>query len=61
MYFVNTDKSSSPQSLWYGLYQGLTDWAVLPIKRARKEGVKGFIKGFFMGLGSIVFKPAAGK
>ena len=43
------------------MYQVLTDWFMLPIKGARKEGVKGTVKGFFMGLGSIVFKPAAGK
>ena len=34
---------------------------MLPIKLSRKEGIKGFFKGFLMGLGSLVFKPAAGK
>lgn len=40
---------------------GLTDWLVLPYKGARKQGVAGFLKGFFKGVANIVFKPAAGK
>ncbi|KAI2470359.1 hypothetical protein F4781DRAFT_430382 [Annulohypoxylon bovei var. microspora] len=46
--------------LWFGLIDGLTDWFVLPYKCARKGGVKGFFKGCARGLGSILFKPAAG-
>ncbi|KAI0138594.1 hypothetical protein F4776DRAFT_662965 [Hypoxylon sp. NC0597] len=51
---------ASIQALWFGLLDGLTDWFVLPYKGARKEGVIGFFKGFAKGLGSIMFKLAAG-
>ncbi|RYP91095.1 hypothetical protein DL770_002799 [Monosporascus sp. CRB-9-2] len=49
------------ESLWFGLFQGLTDWVVLPYKGAKSEGVVGCIKGFCKGIWSFVFKPAAGK
>ncbi|RYP60972.1 hypothetical protein DL771_010301 [Monosporascus sp. 5C6A] len=49
------------ESLWFGLYRGLTDWVVLPYKGAKSEGVVGCIKGFCKGISSFVFKPAAGK
>ncbi|KAK7753290.1 hypothetical protein SLS62_004809 [Diatrype stigma] len=51
---------ASLDSLWYGIWNGLTDWLVLPYKGARKEGVAGFFKGFFRGLANLAFKPAAG-
>ncbi|OTB01390.1 hypothetical protein M426DRAFT_323527 [Hypoxylon sp. CI-4A] len=44
----------------FGLFDGMTDWVVLPVKGAKKEGVKGFFKGIPKGFASIVFKPAAG-
>ncbi|KAI0007776.1 hypothetical protein F4779DRAFT_490149 [Xylariaceae sp. FL0662B] len=46
--------------LWFGLYDGLTDWVTLPYKCARKEGVKGFFKGFAQGLFNIPLKPITG-
>ncbi|RYP09266.1 hypothetical protein DL765_008491 [Monosporascus sp. GIB2] len=49
------------ESLWFGLFQGLTDWVVLPYKGAKSEGVLGCIKGFCKGIWSFAFKPAAGK
>ncbi|KAL7626506.1 hypothetical protein AAE478_003278 [Parahypoxylon ruwenzoriense] len=52
---------ASFECLWFGLYDGLTDWFILPYKGARKEGVKGFCKGCAKGFGSIMFKLSAGK
>ncbi|RYP03310.1 hypothetical protein DL764_005228 [Monosporascus ibericus] len=49
------------ESFWFGLFQGLTDWVMLPYKGAKSEGVLGCIKGFCKGICSFVFKPAAGK
>ncbi|KAI1803511.1 hypothetical protein F4811DRAFT_553741 [Daldinia bambusicola] len=48
------------QYFLYGLLDGLTDWFVLPYKCAKKDGFLGVFKGFFQGLGSIVFKIGAG-
>ncbi|RYP51906.1 hypothetical protein DL768_002874 [Monosporascus sp. mg162] len=48
------------ESLWFGLFQGLTDWAVLPYKGVKSEGAVGCIKGFCKGIWSFAFKPAAG-
>ncbi|RYP61759.1 hypothetical protein DL769_007565 [Monosporascus sp. CRB-8-3] len=49
------------ESLWFGLFQGLTDWVVLPYKGAKSEGVLGCVKGFCKSIWSFAFKPAAGK
>ncbi|KAI1081932.1 hypothetical protein F5B20DRAFT_578708 [Whalleya microplaca] len=46
--------------LFFGIWDGATDWITLPYKCARKEGFKGFFKGFAQGLGNIIFKPASG-
>ncbi|KAK8074059.1 hypothetical protein PG994_004958 [Apiospora phragmitis] len=47
--------------LWYGFYDGLTDWVTLPHKAARDGGgVPGCLKGFLRGLANIFFKLSAG-
>ncbi|OTB17772.1 hypothetical protein K445DRAFT_315526 [Daldinia sp. EC12] len=48
------------QYFLYGLLDGSTDWFVLPYKCARKDGFLGFFKGIIQGIGSIIFKTAAG-
>jgi hypothetical protein len=49
------------QSFGYGISDGLKDFFVQPVIGARKEGGKGFIKGFGKGMGNVVCKPTAGK
>ncbi|KAH9909592.1 hypothetical protein F4778DRAFT_775510 [Xylariomycetidae sp. FL2044] len=51
---------ASIRFLCMGIWYGLTDWVVVPYKMAKLQGVKGFFKGFPMGFGSMVFKPASG-
>ncbi|KAK7917727.1 hypothetical protein PG985_011335 [Apiospora marii] len=47
--------------LWYGFYDGLTDWITLPYKAVRDGGgVQGCLKAFLQGLANIVFKLSAG-
>ncbi|KAK8102294.1 UDP-glucose-sterol transferase [Apiospora sp. TS-2023a] len=47
--------------LWYGLYDGLTDWVTLPYKAARDGGgTQACLKGFLQGLANIVLKSIAG-
>ncbi|XXG96816.1 hypothetical protein Hte_003107 [Hypoxylon texense] len=52
--------AASFEVLWFGLFDGLTDWVTLPYKGGKKEGAKGFFKGIGKGFGSLIFKPAAG-
>ncbi|OJD30142.1 glycosyltransferase family 1 protein [Diplodia corticola] len=44
----------------YGLYDGITGIFVQPVKGAKEEGAKGFVKGCVKGVGGAVCKPAAG-
>ncbi|EKG14389.1 hypothetical protein MPH_08378 [Macrophomina phaseolina MS6] len=44
----------------YGLYDGITGFFVQPVKGAKEEGAKGFVKGVVKGVGGVVCKPAAG-
>lgn len=46
--------------MWFGLFDGITDWVYLPYIGAKKQGAKGFFKGLAKGFGSLLFKPAAG-
>ncbi|KAK8877554.1 UDP-glucose-sterol transferase [Apiospora arundinis] len=49
------------QALWFGVYDGGTDWVILPYKAVRDgEGIQGGLKGFLQGLANAVFKPVAG-
>jgi hypothetical protein len=48
------------RALGMGLVHGLSGIFVDPYKGAKKEGVKGFLKGVGKGLIGVVAKPAAG-
>ncbi|KAI1781354.1 hypothetical protein F4818DRAFT_436545 [Hypoxylon cercidicola] len=52
--------AASGEVLWFGLFDGLTDWITLPYKGGKKEGAKGFFKGIGKGVGSFIFKLSAG-
>lgn len=43
------------------MYDGIAGFFVQPVKGAKEEGTKGFVKGFVKGVGGLAVKPAAGK
>ncbi|KAK3201264.1 hypothetical protein GRF29_185g353104 [Pseudopithomyces chartarum] len=44
----------SGKALGYGIYDGIKDFFVMPIKGAKKEGAAGAGKGFCKGLGNMI-------
>ncbi|KAH8886694.1 UDP-Glycosyltransferase/glycogen phosphorylase [Thozetella sp. PMI_491] len=52
--------SAAGKGLGQGVFDGVTGFFTQPVDGARKEGPKGFLKGFGKGVGGLVFKPAAG-
>ncbi|KAI1344801.1 hypothetical protein F5Y15DRAFT_6059 [Xylariaceae sp. FL0016] len=48
------------QHLFLGVYDGLVGLVLLPVKGAKKEGLKGFFKGVGKGFGGLLLKPVYG-
>ncbi|PNY24018.1 Sterol 3-beta-glucosyltransferase UGT80B1 [Tolypocladium capitatum] len=50
---------ASRKEFLYGLYDGVTGVVRLPVRGARRDGVRGFVKGSGMGLTGLVLKTTA--
>ncbi|KAJ3037692.1 hypothetical protein HDV00_001414 [Rhizophlyctis rosea] len=55
-----TGAKESGKALFFGIYDGVSDFIMKPIEGGKKEGAKGAAKGFAVGSVNVLYKPLTG-